>query len=312
MVRGCNMGKRLSLLAVLLMGMAALLSAQTPAPGDLQSSQLPATVERVTRQPTESDVYCTGFFTARKMASSLIVLGGEEGALKNEYGDHDIVYLSGGRSRMNIPGGQYMLVRPIKFSSSTETFTGQQELLRSMGTLYVDIARIEVKVLHEGSATAEILHACEPVVAGDIAIPLDTRPAPPFKTAKFTERFAPSSGKATGTIVALKDDQTVAGTGHIAYINLGNKQGLKVGEYLRIFRTYATQLHDSTLAGTRDYLTDLMGVPQGHQLTREESNSLPRSVLGEMMILSTEEDSAVGIITYSLRDIYPGDPVELE
>ena len=300
------------MLAAIYLGAAMFLGAQTAIPQQEQTSESPSALERATQAPTEFDIYCAGFFTRRNVESGLFVLGGEEGVLKNEFADRDYIYLSSGRKLINAPGGQYMLIRALKDYNVGETFPGQHALVAKLGTLYTEVARIEVQILNEGSATARITHACEPVIAGDIAIPLVTRPAPPYKAVKFTDRFAPSSGKATGTIAAVKDFQAVAGPGHVVYFNIGRKQGAEVGNYLRVYRTYMSQRNDKVLASTRNYMTQMMGISEGHKLTREEMESVPRAVLGEVMILSVEDDSAVGIITYSLEDIYPGDGVELE
>ena len=50
----------------------------------------------------------------------------------------------------------------------------------------------------------------------------------------------------------------------------------------------------------------------GRKLTRKELESLPRTVLGEVLILSADEDSSTGIISYSWQDVYVGDGVEIE
>jgi hypothetical protein len=54
------------------------------------------------------------------------------------------------------------------------------------------------------------------------------------------------------------------------------------------------------------------GQQAGRRLTRAELASLPRSVLGEIMLISVEEDSASGIVTFSREDIVLGDMVEIE
>src|SRR5205085_1339388 len=119
-------------------------------------------------------------------------------------------------------------------------------------------------------------------------------------------------GKPKGVIAAVKEFQQVAGPRHIVYVDIGKGKGIQPGGYVRIFRTAAGASLDMVQQGTRKYETKIMGVPIGRKLTKTEINTLPRTVLGEMMILSSEEESAVGIVTYSWEDIYPGDEVEIE
>jgi hypothetical protein len=309
---GVFMAKKIALVVAVCLGAAASLAAQMAVPAQGAPVAPLTAVQRAVQAPTDSDIYCAGFFTRRSIEPGLFVLGSEEGTLKNEFSDRDSIYLSKGRKWINAPGGQYMLIRPLKDTLPIEVFPGQHALVTRLGTLYAEVARIEVRILHEGSATAEILHSCEPVLQGDIAIPLSVRPAPPYRPAMFTDRFAPSSGKPTGLIAAIKEFQQVGGRGNIVYLDIGKKQGAQVGGYLRIFRTNRQAGQNYLQRGIQDYPAQIMGVPLGRPLTREEMDSLPRAVVGELMILSLEDESATGIITYSLEDIYVGDDVEIE
>ena len=306
------MARKFALVVAVCLGAAASLAAQTAAPALGAQASLPSAIQKAVLAPTDTDIYCAGFFTHRSIEAGLFVLSSEDGALKYEFTNQDTIYLSKGGKWINAPGGQYMLVRPIKDILPVEVFPGQHAAVSRLGTLYAEIARVQVQILHEGSATAQILTSCEPVMAGDIAIPLSARPAPPYKLARVTDHFAPSSGKPTGVIAAVKEFQQSAGTGQVVYLNVGKKQGAEAGSYLRIFRSYQSASQEIKLYGMNNYLTEIMGVPQGHKLTREEMQSLPRTVLGEIMILSAEEESSTGIISYSFQDVYVGDEVEME
>ncbi len=136
----------------------------------------------VGQAPTTSDMYCAGFFTNIPVDASLEILSGEAAGYQNEFMERDIVYLNKGRERITTPGVEYMVVRPTRDINPRESFEGQQEILKTMGTLYTEVARIQVQIVHEASATAEVVFACEPILKGDIAIPLSARQAPPFKS----------------------------------------------------------------------------------------------------------------------------------
>lgn len=275
-----------------------------------QQAGTPTAASQMGRAPTESDIYCAGFFTHRPPDAGMTVLGSEDGGFKNEFGDRDFVYLSKGQGAS--PGGQYMLVRPVKDPNLRESFLGQQKMVAQLGTLYAEIARIQVRVVHEGSLTVEIVHACEPVLAGDIAIPLAARSAPAFHSPKVVDRFAPSSGKATATVVVGKEFRQNFGEGHVVYLNMGRSQGAQVGSYLRVFRTAVSRDQDPFEQATRNYATDVTGQRTMRRMTRADRAALPRSVLGEVLLLSVEDDSSAGIVTFSREEIYPGDEVELE
>jgi hypothetical protein len=184
--------------------------------------------------------------------------------------------------------------------------------MMQLGTLYSEVARIQVRIVHEGSLTAEIVRACEPIVAGDLAIPLTPRSAPAYRTPKVADRFAPASGKPTGMVVASREFQQNVGEGKIVYLNLGRSQGAQVGSYLRVFRTASDRSQDPFEQAAREYSTESMGQRMGRQLTRAEIASLPRVVLGEVMLLAVEEGSSTGIVTFSREEISLGDQAELE
>ena len=206
-----------------------------------------------------------------------------------------------------------MVVRPVYDYNSLESYPGQQEMMRGLGKLYADIARIQIRVVHEGSLTAEVMHACEPVLAGDIVVPLTPRSAPAYRQPKLVDRFAPYSGKSTGVVVAAKELDQNVGEGQVVYVNLGTAQGLQVGSYLRVFRTALAKSQDPFEQAAREYMTEAMGGQQvGRRLTRAELASLPRNVLGEIMLISVEEGSSSGIITFSREEITLGDMVEIE
>ena len=259
--------------------------------------------------PTDSDIYCAGFYTHRPIETGLFVLGSPDGGFKNEFADRDVLYLSKGQGVITAPGGEYMLIRPVQDINARESFPGQLKLLFGLGTLYAEIARIQVRILHAGSATAEVLSSCESVHTGDIAIPWQARSAPPYRSERIVDRFAPASGKTTGVIAAAKEFRQSLGEGNIVYLNIGRNQGAQVGGYLRTFRSYLSWDDDAFARNARQYITE---TGKGHRLSYEERSSLPRDVLGEVLLLSVDDDSSTGIITFAREEVSPGDEVELE
>jgi hypothetical protein len=206
-----------------------------------------------------------------------------------------------------------MVVRPIYDRKPRESYPGQKKMMLGLGTLYAEIARVRIRVANEGNLTAEVTHACEPALAGDLVVPLTARSAPAYRYPKLVDRFAPSSGKPTGRVVAAKELAQSVGEGNVVYINLGRLQGAQVGTYLRVFRTPMQMSDDPLEASMREYMTTGMnGEKVGRKLTRADVASLPRNVLGEVMVIAVEENSSSGIITFSREEIAIGDMVEIE
>jgi len=270
----------------------------------LASAQLSAQI-----RPGDTDNYCAGFFTKRAIEHGLTVQSSEDAGFKYEFTDRDYVYLNRGQNTIVNTGGQYLLLRPVQDGDRKESFPGQLTIVKGMGTLYSEIGRVEVKVVTGAHATAEVLRVCEPIEPGDIAIPLNARSAPAYKSAHQTPRFAPLSGKATGVIATANEFNRVVGEGRIVYLNMGSGQGLQPGSYLHIVRPFSTD-SDSFNQASREYLT--AGGNRAKSLSMSERAAMPREVIGEVMVLTAEEGTATGIITYSRTEVLVGDSVELE
>jgi hypothetical protein len=261
---------------------------------------------------SQSELYCAGFFTRRPIETGLIILGSEDGGFKNEFATGDYVYLSKGSDAITGLGGQYSVLRPEKDVNRKQAFPGQRMILQEMGTLYAEVGRVEVSVLHERSATAKILMACDSIHPGDIAVPFNARPTPAFKTPHMTPRFASLSGKATGIIAASEEYNDWMGEGSIVYLNLGSAQGLQPGAYLYVTRGYMKGGNADFAEAADQYPTEFGGTPIGLKLTPEQKSTLPQEVLGEAMVLSVEDGSATAILTYSRSEVGVGDAVALE
>jgi hypothetical protein len=261
---------------------------------------------------TQSDLYCAGFLTQRPIERGLFIQGSEDGGFKNEFATGDYVYLSLGRNAINGTGGQYTIIRPVSDVNAKEAFEGQKKLVRELGTLYAEIGRLEVTVLHDRSATGKILMACDSIYAGDILIPFNAKTVPPFKTPHVTDRFAPTSGNVLGKIVAAREFDIWLGESRIVYLNVGSAQGVRPGSYFYVTRPYLSGPPAEFAIAAQEFLTDFMGVQMGRKLTLEEQATMPREVLGEVMVLTAEEGTATGIITYSRAEISPGDSLEMQ
>jgi hypothetical protein len=184
-----------------------------------------------------------------------------------------------------------------------------------MGTMWDDEGRVKVVVARPDVSIAQVEHSCDYVQRGDILLPFVERPAPPLKSGANFDRFAPSNGKQMAMVITGKKYQQQVGNNDVVYINLGNDQGVKVGDYFRIFRYQGTE-HEAVYQTHRNAF-DVEGVlgPTegfGRVPTKYNWSNVPREDLGEGVVLRTGPNSSTVLITFSLREIYPGDYVEVE
>ena len=127
-----------------------------------------------------------------------------------------------------------------------------------MGTVWADEGRLKVIVAQPDVSIAQVEGTCDPMQRGDYVVPFTERPVPPLKPANNFDRFAPPNGKPLAMIITGKRFQQQAGTQDIIYVNLGTQQGVKVGDYFRIFRYQGTE-HETAYTPHRNAF-DVEGV----------------------------------------------------
>jgi hypothetical protein len=257
--------------------------------------------------PDYAAVYCSGFVTSEYKDETHLI-SGEESNAKIVFTTHDYVFISKGSNQGVRVGDRYSVVRPDKDPTDVQWFKWQDKLLKAMGKYYIDAGQLKVINVQPNVSTAEVTFACTYLQRGDIVQPFQERPSPPFKAAPENDRFAPVSGKAVGMVVAGKDFAQGFAKFNTAYANLGANQGVKVGDYMRVFRYQGS--HAETAPNFDDYQYKMYGfgsTPQKYQW-----NDLPREILGEGIVLNVGPNSSTILITYSRLEMYAGDYVEIE
>jgi len=257
---------------------------------------------------TQADVYCSGMFTKEHVPNSFQVISGDESTTRLTFTDGDYVYLNRGASKGVKVGDVFLVMRPVHDVNEVEWFAGQDRIMGSMGQWWEDEGRITVADVQQNTSVAKVTDACTSLYRGDIVLPFVERPVPQLKSETSFNRFAPPSGKKRGMIVASKNFQIQVGQQQIAYVNLGSNQGLKVGDYLRVFRYEGN--NGQSVYQTGDMATSVPGYgsASGHYADK----NLPREVLGEAVVIRATPNASTVMVTYSIRELYVGDYCEIE
>jgi hypothetical protein len=264
------------------------------------------TPQRTTVDPTA--MYCSGTMTSERIPQDSYIISGEQSVDKIAFVAGQLVYINRGSAQGVKVGDEFLVMRPVKDELKEVWFKGQLEMLRANGQVWADIGRL--KVLHVGDkvSTAEVASTCDYIQRGDVILPFQERPAPPLKeNAQVVDPFAPATGK-TGMIVASKFFGQASGTNSIVYVNLGASQGVKVGSYLRVFRSQGRGV--ATIYQVKDTEYKLLGF--GSTPVAYEWPGLPREILGEGIVLRVSGNTATLMLTAVRREIYQGDYVEVE
>jgi hypothetical protein len=256
------------------------------------AQETPTTPAPTLPTASRSEIECSGFIAGTPVPQDIYILDGADNDLHSpvrQFTPRDSVFLRGRRGTAFTVGAEYSLLRPATQTFRTSWYEGQHWSIRTLGQPYEDVGRVRVTHVIPQGAVAEVTFACGPINSGDLAVPYQPRAIPEYTPPVTFDRFATPNGKMVGAITAAQNNHGVLGKGTIAYINLGETDGVRPGQHFRIFRI------------VRDRVEGLLTFP----------DTPPESV-GEMTILSTQEKASAGMVTSSSREISLGDGVELE
>jgi hypothetical protein len=290
-------------LGVLLAATAA--SAQTNPPAPLVNS-----TQRLAEatSPDYAAVYCSSFVTDERVSDDTVLISGQESTSKVIFARGDYVYVNKGSAQGVHVGDRFSAMRAVKDPVEVQWFKWQNKLMKAMGTVYKDSGQLVITNVEPNVSIAQISFSCDYMQRGDLLRPYQDRPSPPYKPAEKFDQFAPVSGKPVGMLVVGQEFSQMYGKNSIVYANLGNTQGVKVGDYMRFFRYQGSMTQ--TVPNTPGYQYKLFGF--GSTPTRYEWNDLPREVVGEGVVIFTSRNAATIFVTYSRIEAYAGDYVEIE
>ena len=192
--------------------------------------------------PTAADIYCAGFLTKERIPDANYVNGGLETPTSTKFEIGELVYLAGSGYQT---GQLYSIVREMRDLNEYEIYPGQRKVLAAAGRPYGEIGRVRVVDTRSHSAIAQVEFSCDPINPGDIALPFVEKPADYIPRARaFRPVRASRMGNSADASCSAKDFDGVLGTGMKLYMNMGSNQGVKVGDYFRVVRSYTATLND--------------------------------------------------------------------
>ncbi len=269
--------------------------------------------------PTAADIYCAGFISKDRVPDANYVNGGLETPTSTKFEIGELVYLAGSGYQA---GQLYSVVREIRDVNEYEIYPGMRKILAAAGRPYGEIGRVRVVDTRSHSAIAQVEFSCDPINPGDVVVPFVERPPVTFHVPGHFDRFAPPNGKLSGRIVLGKDFDGFLGTGMKLYMNMGSNQGVKVGDYFRVVRSYEATLQDpvdslSFKARTSEDTQVRPPTFEAGRFTRTKGpnihvRDLPRRAVGEVVVLNVTPTASSAMIVFALEDVYAGDTVELD
>jgi len=267
-----------------------------------------ASAQDQSRAPIQNDMYCSGIVSDEAVPADTIVITGDFANTLTTFGQGDYIYINKGTTQGVKVGDEFIAIRAVKDDNKVQWFSWADSILHKIGTVWEDEGRMRVVVAQENTSTAQITHSCSYIQRGDIVLPVPNRETPAMKPVEAFDRFAPASGKSMAMVVTGKEFHISMGTNDIAYVNLGAAQGVKVGDYFRVFRYSGTET-ELAYQGRRNAFK-VYGF--GAAPTKYKWDTVPRQVIGEGVVLRTAPNASTVLLTFTLSEIYAGDYVELE
>lgn len=312
---------------LILLGISGTISAQVP-------KQTPTVIigQENKEMPVVSgnNLYCAGYISPSKVSQDFEIVGAENEQEQFVYSQGNFVYISAGADKGVKVGDMFAVIRP------RARFRSQFSRKGNLGIFVQEVGAVEIVKVRRDVSVARVKTSCDNFLLGDLLQPVQQRVSPMFTQRPALDVFADYSGKISGRIVLARDGQEMLGREQIVYIDLGQEDNVKVGDYFTIFRPlgagglFTSDEDEISAARDRGYQSSEFkggtfsnGAPRkdgesatGSIVTTEEAKqNRPkglRKVVGELLILNVKERTATAVIVRTAQEIHTGDMVELQ
>lgn len=279
-----------------------------------------------------SEFACGGFIEQTPQAATGQIVGAEQEAERREFAEGDLVYVDAGAQAGVRVGQEFMVVRPRgQFRSNFSRKTG------SLGVYMQEVGRLRVLRVRDRVSVAEVKVACSDLLVGDLLRTTQERSSPQARTETALDRFAEPTGKQIGSLVLTRDGREMVSRDDVVYVDLGAEDGVKVGDYLTVFRPdmhgtrvdygderaanarrgfESEELHGGGFSIQSQRVKDVNGPKSGTTVKtpaiRHARPAVPRKVVGELVVLRVEGRTATAVVTRVAQEIHTGDAVEVQ
>ena len=268
-----------------------------PSPG---SAHAPRTVPKVVPLADEFDIRCSGFIAPREERPDYFISNQVEEA-KLGLTEGDILYLNRGKSNGHVePGTEYSAIE-------REGEVRHPITHKFLGYYYRRLGTVKVLAAQETTAIATISMACDEIRTGQALVPLLVTVLPAKMAPPFDQLTVVPPDKDTGYIVHVKDNQERASQGQIVDIDMGYEDGLKPGDFLTVF--LPSEPFDKLPRIKYNYQMNNRRF-QNPKIWKDDNNNLPPvKVIGQLVVLFAEKNTATVKILNAIREIEIGDSI---
>lgn len=214
-----------------------------------------------------------GFIAGSEFRPVGFVIAGQHS--RQIYAVDDVIYTDIGRARHGKVGDRFTAFK--RHSAISHPVTNQ-----ILGYRVVPLGVIELTEMAEKSSKALITETFLEIEPGAALLP--------YKSMKKEVTLKASDIDLTGYIVETRSGIQAIAAGDIAYIDLGERQGVKPGNVLYVVRNAKVEINYFSSA---DY-------------------DLPVDVIGAVVVVETAENTSTVLVIKSIDTIYKGDRLEMQ
>jgi hypothetical protein len=170
---------------------------------------------------SESDLYCSFFILKNKNELDLKIIGADKIEERLLFREGDIFYLNRGKND-GLENGQVFLILEI----------GQK--IKNYGYLAFMRGRAKITETETSRASAKLDKACAPVTVGYYLIPFEEKGGLLGKDLGYDVLPSEVEGS-KGKIIYSQDEHNLIGSGDWAIIDLGEEDGIQLGQQLVVY-----------------------------------------------------------------------------
>jgi hypothetical protein len=294
------------------------------------SAQEKGLLERPMSVAQRNNLYCAGYISREKVNPRHQIVGAENEQDQFIYSQNNNLYISMGASQGVKTGDMFAVVRP------RGKFRSEFSRKGNLGIYVQEVGAVEVISVKTDVSVVRVAVSCDNFLLGDLIQPIPQRMSPLFEQRPMLDVFANASGKINGKIVMARDGREMVGREQVVYIDLGQEDNVKVGDYFTIFRPlgrgnlFISDEDEIVAARDRGFQSseykggkfsnnasrrkgenadgDVINLEEAK---RNRPNNL-RKVVGELVIINVKERTATAVIVRTAQEIHTGDSVELQ
>jgi hypothetical protein len=278
-----------------------------------------------------TNLYCAGYVETGKIDQSMEVVGSDDEPEKFNHAEGDFLYVNVGSDQGVKVGDEFSVIRPKGKVSNRNTKK------TNLGVYVEEVGGLEIVNVRKNVSVAFVKSSCDSILFGDLLHRTEKRVSPMSRQVPMLDRFADANGKTQGQIVFAREGREMLSRDQIVYIDLGEQDSVKAGDFLTVFRPLGKGnpfnpglVEDSNPARNRGFDSEeYKGGSFSNQTPRKSGDEAHggvvqakdaksrrpaglRKVVGEIVILSVREKTATALITRTATEIHTGDMVEIQ